>query len=330
MAFTFHHSADAPWVDVLEALFNAGYILVATYPIRSDETKGERGAFGSRKIEYDIIHVCRKRLQEPQPVSWSRMRRWVRDEASRLKELLERSHGKTLTDSDLLMILRGKSLEFYSRHYGQVVKNVYIEGGQTGVEVVDVKEALLGITQLLRDLLEGESVADRDRLPGTTEPATILFLGTFNGRRAMSRDEVHKALRGTGIGLDDLEGRGWIRVVGTTVHVVPIAERFHYFTAPGRNRKVLRTDLDQTHFLIGAARPGSGIDVTEELNRRSFSVKRSVDALLGWYTRNDPEEENRRAAQLANELVAHWRARPAAGPAVKQMTLFDQLESEDG
>ena len=46
MAFTFHHSADAPWVDVLEALFNAGYLLVATYPIRSDETKGATGAFG--------------------------------------------------------------------------------------------------------------------------------------------------------------------------------------------------------------------------------------------------------------------------------------------
>ena len=45
MAFTFHHSADAPWVDVLEALFTAGYLLIATYPIRSDETKGATDAF---------------------------------------------------------------------------------------------------------------------------------------------------------------------------------------------------------------------------------------------------------------------------------------------
>ena len=39
-----------------------GYYLEATYPIRSDETKGE-GEFGSKTIEYDIIHVCRKRTE---------------------------------------------------------------------------------------------------------------------------------------------------------------------------------------------------------------------------------------------------------------------------
>lgn len=64
LAFTFHHSEDEPWVAVLESLFDAGYYLEATYPIRSDETKGD-GQFGSQKVEYDIIHVCRKRTEEP-------------------------------------------------------------------------------------------------------------------------------------------------------------------------------------------------------------------------------------------------------------------------
>ena len=41
LAFTFHHSEDEPWVGVLESLFDAGFYLEATYPIRSDETKGE-------------------------------------------------------------------------------------------------------------------------------------------------------------------------------------------------------------------------------------------------------------------------------------------------
>ena len=34
LAFTFHHSEDEPWVAVLESLFDAGYYLEATYPIR--------------------------------------------------------------------------------------------------------------------------------------------------------------------------------------------------------------------------------------------------------------------------------------------------------
>jgi putative DNA methylase len=321
MAFTFHHNEDDAWVDVLESLFNAGFVLCGTYPIRSDETKGERAAFGSQKIEYDIIHVCRKRLEETQPVSWSRMRRWVKDEATRLKELLEHSHGKTLPESDLLVILRGKALEFYSRHYGQV----YTGEGQ----ILCVGDALLGINQLLEDLLEGEVGADNSRSPDSAEPATRLFLRIFNSRRAMSRDELHKTLRGTGVTQVDFEARGWIRVIETTVHAMPIADRFHFFTAPGRNRKILKTDLDQAHFLLGAAQPGSGIDVTGELNRQSFSVKKSVDALLDWYARNDLDDDIRRAARLVGDLIDHWRAQPTEHAQLKQLTLFDQLEAKD-
>jgi hypothetical protein len=320
MAFTFHHSADAPWVDVLEALFNAGYLLVATYPIRSDETKGATGAFGSRKIEYDIVHVCRKRLEEPKAVSWARMRRWVKDEAAQLKELLEHSHGKELPESDLLVILRGKALEFYSRHYGQV----FTGDGQ----VLGVRDALLGINLLLDDLLAGKDENGKRRPPDAAEPASRLFLRVFQSRRSMARDELHKTLRGTGVSQGDIEARGWIRVVGTSVNVIPIEERFQYFTAPGRNRKVLKTDLDQAHFLIGAATPGSGVDVSDELNRATFQIKRSVDPILDWYAQTDPDRGIERAAKLALDLVSHWRAKPEKGPAFRQMTLFEQLEAE--
>jgi len=320
MAFTFHHSADAPWVDVLEALFNAGYLLVATYPIRSDETKGATGAFGSRKIEYDIIHVCRKRMEEPKAVSWARMRRWVKDEASQLKELLEHSHGKELPESDLRVILRGKALEFYSRHYGQV----YTGDGQ----VLGVRDALLGINQLLDDLLAGKDENGKRRPPDAAEPTSRLFMRIFQGRRSMARDELHKTLRGTGVSQGDIEARGWIRVVGTSVNVIPIEERFHYFTAPGRNRKVLKTDLDQVHFLIGAVMPKSGVDVSDELNRATFQIKRSVDPILDWYAQTDPDTGIQQSAKLALDLVSHWRARPVKGPELRQMTLFDQLEAE--
>jgi putative DNA methylase len=83
LAFTFHHSEDEPWVAVLESLFEAGFYLEATYPIRSDETKGD-GEFGSKTIEYDIVHVCRKRTEDPTPVSWARMRREVLQDVRRI------------------------------------------------------------------------------------------------------------------------------------------------------------------------------------------------------------------------------------------------------
>lgn len=314
MAFTFHHSADAPWVDVLEALFNAGYILVATYPIRSDETKGEGakpGTFGSQKIEYDILHVCRKQLDDPQPVSWAKMRRWVKEEVGRLKELLEHSHGKNLPEADLLVIMRGKALEFYSRHYGQV----YTGEGQ----ILSVREALLGINLILDDLAEETSQV---RSPEAAEPATRLFLRIFTDRTSIPRDELHKTLRGTGIDQGDLEDRGWIRAVSTTIHVVPIEERFQHFTTPGRNRKVIKTDLDQAYFLIGAAMKGSGINIDDELNRKTFSLKKSTDALLQWYAERGAKQVIRDAARLALNLVSNWRTSRSK----QAQTLDKQLE----
>ncbi|MBF0302145.1 MAG: hypothetical protein HQK73_03825 [Desulfamplus sp.] len=320
MAFTFHHNEDKAWIDVLKALFDAGYVLVATYPIRSDETKGDSGAFGSRKIEYDIIHVCRKRLHKIEPVSWSRMRRWVKGEASRLKELLEHTHGKDLPVSDLRVILRGKSLEFYSRHYGQVFTG---DG-----ELLDVRDALLGINQLLDDLLEDTSQTGGLRPPDDAEPASRLFLRIFTNRPEIPRDELHKTLQGTGISQGDLESRGWIRVVGKVVHVVPVNERFAYFTERGRNRKVIKTDLDQACFLIGAAAPNSGIKIDIELNSQTFKIKRSTDEILKWYAEVDKNTLISQSARTALQLVEHWRNRKDRPQAV-QPTLFDFLEESE-
>ena len=319
MAFTFHHNEDQAWIDILKALFDAGYLLVATYPIRSDDTKGDNAAFGSRKIEYDIIHVCRKRINDPEPVSWSRMRRWVKEESTRLKELLEHTHGKTLPESDLRVILRGKSLEFYSRHYG----TVYTGEG----ELLDVRNALLGINELLDDLLEDTSQTLGLRPPENAEPISRLYLRIFRNHTEIDRDELHKTLRGTGVTQGDFEVRGWIRSMGKRIHIVPIHERFAYFTERGRNRKVIKTDLDQAHFLIGAAFPSSGLKIESELNNLNFRIKKSVDDILKWYVETDPNPNNRRAAGTAAQLVEHWRSHRV--PDVQQLSLFDLLEEDE-
>ena len=101
------------------------------------------------------------------------------------------------------------------------------------------------------------------------------------------------------------------------------------FTMPGRNRRILKKDLDQAHFLVGAAMPRSGINVTDELNRDTIQLKRSVDDILKWYAETDLSEEVRVASKLALELVGHWRARKASASKQVQTSLFDMLEAED-
>lgn len=144
LAFTFHHSEDDPWVRVLESLFSSGFYLEAAYPIRSDETKGT-GQFGSKQIEFDIVHVCRKRLEEPESISWARLRRQIMKDVRQLQEIIEQHQQEGLGEADLQVIRRGKALEYYSRHYGKV----YIEKGRE--DEFTVKDALVGINQLLDD-----------------------------------------------------------------------------------------------------------------------------------------------------------------------------------
>ena len=144
----------------------------------------------------------------------------------------------------------------------------------------------------------------------------------------MARDELPKALRGMGIAQVDLEARGWIRVMGRTVYIVPIPERLAFFTERGRNRKAIKTDLDQAHFLIGAALPNSGLKIEAELNNPNLRIRKSVDDILKWVAEVDQNPANRLAAGTAAQLVEHWRTRSERLGKPDQLSLFDTLEKE--
>jgi hypothetical protein len=147
----------------------------------------------------------------------------------------------------------------------------------------------------------------------------------FQDRDELSRDELSKTLRGTGVEPNDLQARGWVRIVGTKVHTVPLDERMSYFTQRGRTRKAaLKTDLDQAHFLIGAARDGSGLSIDRELDNWSANLKRSTDAILRWYAETARDRDVRAAAERAVRLVDAWRNKPR--PRDAQMSLFAALD----
>ncbi len=111
--------------------------------------------------------------------------------------------------------------------------------------------------------------------------------------------------------------------------MVPVQERFVYFTERGRNRKVIKTDLDQSHFLIGAAIPNSGMKIENELNNPNFRIKKSVDEILKWYAEVNKEDVTRLAAKTASQLVEHWRSKRKEKPQRLQLSLFEKLEESE-
>ena len=294
LAFTFHHSEDAPWVAVLESLFDAGFYLQATYPIRSDETKGA-GEFGSKKIEYDIIHVCRKQREEPKPVSWAKMRRQVIFDVRQLQTLLELHQREGLPEADLQVIRRGKALEYFSRHYGKVYVDVN--------KPISVQEALLGINQLLDEEIGGVV----DPPPSNAEPFTRQFLRMFEGLSSLPRDQVQKYLRGTGSSPGDFEDRGWCRNEKRIYHLVSPLEIARGWV--GRHRRGMVSDYDQAAFLIGACFDNSGINVTSTLSNSNFAPHPALSPLLEWFSRQGGTTEIRSAAIRARSILQGWNAK---------------------
>lgn len=310
LAFTFHHSEDEPWVAVLESLFDAGFYLEATFPIRSDETKGEGskpGTFGSQQIEFDIIHVCRKRTEDPRPVSWARMRREVLEDVKQLQGVLEAHAKEGLPAADLAVIKRGKALEYFSRHYGQVFK---AEG-----EAISVKEAIIGINQILD---EGSTATEIP--PVDAEPYTRQFLRIFADGAEQKRDQMQKFLRGTGSSPDEFEARGWCSEKAKVYHLtspLEIAQSWHK-----RQKRKLDSDYDQAMVLIGACHPGSGLDANDTLRNPNFKPHPALRPLLEWFERRGHTPVIRDAAKVAKMRFDAWQKAQPAKPASAQMSLF--------
>ena len=313
LAFTFHHSEDEPWVAVLESLFDAGFFLEATYPIRSDETKGEGaapGTFGSQTIEYDIIHVCRKRIEEPQPVSWARLRRHITDDVRRITNLLAQHQNAGLPAADVKVIKRGKALEYFSRHYGKV----FIEQGRE----FSIREALVGINLLLDD--DTGTTGGPEAPPSNAEPYTRQFFRLFYETTQVPRDQLQKFLRGTGIAPSDFEERGWCSEKTKIFTLTPPVELARNWK--GASRKGMARDFDQTMFLVGGCVDGSNIRVTDTLDSPNFAPHPATGELVDWLVRHGGTQEIRYAAQRARTIYGDWLSKNKAR-ADEQMKLFD-------
>lgn len=310
LSFTFHHSEDEPWIAVLESLFDAGFYLEATYPIRADETKGDNAQFGSQKIEYDIIHVCRKRTEETKAVSWGRMRREVMADVRQLQSMLENHAKSGLPAADIQVIQRGKALEYFSRHYGKV----FVDEGR----IITVRDALVGINQLIDE--DGKN--GNEPPPVNAEPISRQFLRIFDGKTEVARDQMQKFMKGSGSAPDEFEQRGWCKEknkIFTLVDPLDFARDWQ-----GKHKRKLTSDLDQALVLIGACFDESGINAADTLKNENFKPHVALKPLLDWLQKHSATTPLRHAASRATSIYNAWAATQTTKP--QQASLFAEDE----
>lgn len=267
LAFTYHHSDYQAWDALLRAVISSGFEIQAVYPVQSDAETSTHLAT-TAGISYDLVHVCRKRDPDAkgEKRAWAtvktEVRRDARKEIERIEEGVYGSSG-SLSAADKLMVLTGKCLQLYSRHYNAVVDH-------TG-RVVPLTEALKEI-----HLLVGQLVSQARPLPSELEDIdwpSYIYLTALSENKEIKGDEVHKATRGI-IEVEELLEAGLMKKGragrGRTFEVKTPSERFSTLlekfkdespvsqnrlfddqpSAPGNGSSLF---IDRLHFLIGLA-----------------------------------------------------------------------------
>ena len=226
-----------------------------------------------------------------------------------LQDILQLHEKAGLPQADIQVIKRGKALEFYSQHYGQV----YVDDEV----VLSVKEALIGINQLLDE----ESGEGSDLPPVNAEPSTRQFLRIFNGQSELPRDQMQKYLRGTGLSPQEFKDRGWCTEKAKVFYLTDPLEVAQNWK--GRQRQKLTSDYEQAVFLIGACYANSGINVNDTLKNANFKPHRALGDLLNWFSRHGATSAMRQAAEIALKLLRTWEREHQATQS-EQLSIFQE------
>lgn len=251
LVFTFHHKEGDRWSGLLRSLFDAGFYLVAAYPTHS-EALNSIVIQATQGITYDIIHVCRKRLEEPGRIAWTELRRQVRQEA-RARLLALEAGGQVLPAPDVRIILLSAALRLFSQHYGQVLD---ADGAP-----LDLEQALERLSELVQEV-RGEDLALPGALKRTDGISQVYFLNLVR-QTQWKRDDLHKELRGFPVSLDELLKRQLLLTEPGKPDVLRV---------PGPlERALLRKEalehidgesplVDKLHRLLGVAEAGENLE----------------------------------------------------------------------
>ena len=271
LAFTFHHAEGSAWEAVLTSLEEAGFYILAAYPVHADAFHSE--SIGALGISYDLVHVCRKRESNVsvEQRSWAGIRQEIRRRAREEIRAIESGRYGTqpLVREDINIILIGKCLELYSRHYGAVIDH---EGKQ-----VQLHNALIEIRSMVDQLVETDQP-----LPAEIEDIDAesrVYLLTLCDRKEIKSDDVHKATRGI-LEPEDLMEAGLMvkgrAKRGRTYEVKQPGERFNdllqvfgeatapvqpalFGDAPEPKTKRRTLLIDKVHLLMGLVEGGENL-----------------------------------------------------------------------
>jgi len=234
MMFTYHHNENEAWGVVLQALVESGFTITGAYPVQS-EMPNSMTIRELENAEYDILVFANKESVSEE-TTLDQLRQ---DLFFELQDIIqkERERHQDLSTADLGVILRGKCMYYYSKHYPEV----YSEGEQVGVE-----RALETVDDVIEQILEGSA-----NLPPSIDSISQAY-AAFWKRGPEEHDDLNKHLLAKNLNVSDLEDEKLVKGPRDKKEPSTADERIHYIESKlnknGKGADAL-LDIDKVQYL---------------------------------------------------------------------------------
>lgn len=207
MVFTYHHNENEAWSVILEALIRSGFTVTGAYPVQS-EMPNNPHISELDNAEYDILVYANKERADEE-ITLTELQQNLFFELQDMAAE-ERERHENLSKADLGVILRGKCMYYYSRHY----PDVYSEEEQVGID-----EALDTVDAIIEQVLEGSV-----NLPQSIDSITRAY-AAFCQRGWEDYDDLNKHLLAKNLNVSDLEDEKLVKGPRDKKEPVPADER---------------------------------------------------------------------------------------------------------
>jgi adenine-specific DNA methylase len=233
MIFTYHHNENEAWSVILEALIESGFTVTGAYPVQS-EMPNSPHISQLDNAEYDILIFANKE-QADEEITLTQLRQNLFFELQDMAAK-ERERHENLSKADLGVILRGKCMYYYSRHY----PDVYSEGEQAGID-----QALDTVDSIIEQVLEGSV-----NLPASTDTISEAY-AAFVQRGPEEYDDLNKQLLAKNLNVSDLEDEKLVRGPRDRKEPIPADERVHHIDQKLNGNVTVENllDIDKVQYL---------------------------------------------------------------------------------
>ena len=217
LVFTYHHSDEESWGELLESLCESGFEVTATYPINSDLNK----FIGGESVSFDIVIVARP-TDDQQPIAWNALRRRIVRTAKETREILE--ENRELKSGDIGVIEMGKCFQEYSKHHSEV---------RRGGDIMTAKQVVNEIYGIIQDNTRGEQAIYLDLLE-EYDP---------------SYDDLNKHLRHSDASEDQLKQMQLFEMDSSSFSLLNWRDEGRQAYVQDKVQEGEATPLDRAHFL---------------------------------------------------------------------------------